>query len=91
MYLFDPEVGQNLETGPFFTIFLVAFWMPLSATVIFLVAGFLTRDVKTLAVEVVREDGSSALSRDEVSGSEGERGEMRTTRDVAEGYGALWI
>lgn len=66
VYLFDPGEAQNLETGRFFMIFIVAFSMPLCVVVIFVVAGFLTREIGGLAVEVVGEDGSRAWRRDEV-------------------------
>ncbi|KAE9975033.1 hypothetical protein EG328_003509 [Venturia inaequalis] len=66
VYLFDPGEAQNLETGRFFMIFIVAFSMPLCVVVIFVVAGFLTREIGGLTVEVVGEDGSRAWRRDEV-------------------------
>lgn len=64
-YIFDPSTDRNLEVGAFMDIFFIAFLMPLAFTIPLVVGGFLTRNINTADLELVRE-GSRRPFREEV-------------------------
>lgn len=63
-YIFDPSQDRNLEVGAFTNIFFIAFSMPIAFTIPLVFGGFLTRNINSTGLGLVREGSRRAFRQD---------------------------
>lgn len=74
-YIFDPSTDRSLEVGAFSNIFFVAFLMPIAFTISLVAGGFLTRNIHTAGMGLVRDESRTAFNNDV---------ELKNTREEVE-------
>ncbi|QDS73211.1 hypothetical protein FKW77_003151 [Venturia effusa] len=60
-YIFNPSQDRNLEIGAFGNMFFISFLMPIAFTIPLVIGGFLTRNIGSAHVGLVREDSRRAF------------------------------